>query len=106
MRSRDCAPSRSSSPRPEELIGFGVGKPLMFAPGDGTVTLSSLLSRQDMSREVPSYEQEGLEPGRAVIVCERHDALTSDDALIDALIEHLLAPEPQPVTEAPATEAQ
>jgi hypothetical protein len=56
-----------------------------------------------MSPDVPSYEQESLEPGRAVIVCERHDALTSNDALIDALIEHLLAPETQPMIEAPAT---
>jgi hypothetical protein len=92
--------------RPEQILEPSPGvdyEALMFAPGDGSVTLSSLLSRQDMSSEVPSSEQESLEPGRAVIVCERHDALTSDDALIDALIEHLLAPEPQPVTEAPAT---
>jgi hypothetical protein len=69
----------------------------MFAPGDGSVTVSSLLSRQDLSREVPRYEQEGLEPGREVVVCARHDALTSDDALLDALIEYLLAPD-APIT--------
>jgi len=92
--------------RPEQILEPSPGvdyEALMFAPGDGSVTLSSLLSRQDMSPEVPSYEQESLEPGRAVIVCERHDALTSNDALIDALIEHLLAPETQPMIEAPAT---
>ncbi len=54
IRSRGCARSRSCVPSP------GVDyETLMFAPGDGSVTLSSLLSRQDMSREVPQYEQEG-----------------------------------------------
>jgi pimeloyl-ACP methyl ester carboxylesterase len=80
---------------PEQILEPSPGvdyEALMFAPGDGSVTLSSLLSRQDMSREVPPHEQEGLEPGRAVIVCERHDALTSDDELLNALIGHLLAP--------------
>jgi hypothetical protein len=82
--------------RPEQILVPSSGldyETLMFAPGDGSVTLSSLLSRQDMSQEV----------GRELIVCARHDALTSDDDLLDALIEHLLAPEPQPAPEAPAT---
>jgi hypothetical protein len=92
--------------RPEQILVPSPGidyEALMFAPGDGSVTVSSLLSRQDMSREVPRHEQEGLEPGRELIVCARHDALTSDDDLLDALIEHLLAPEPQPAPAAPAT---
>ena len=92
--------------RPEQILVPSPGvdyEALMFAPGDGSVTLSSLLSRQDMSRAVPVHEQEGMEPGRELIVCARHDALTSDDDLLDALIEHLLAPEPQPAPEAPAT---
>ena len=76
---------------------------LMFAPGDGSVTVDSLLSRQSMSREVPRFEQEGMEPSRKVITCARHDALTSDDALLDALIEYLLVPDDQPAAEAPAT---
>ena len=98
--------------RPEQILVPAPGvnyEKLMFAPGDGSVTLASLLSREDMSREVPSFEQEGPQPGREVIVCARHDTLTSEDALLDALIEHLLAPEPrpapalQPAPEAPAT---
>ena len=92
--------------RPEQILVPSPGvdyEALMFAPGDGSVTLSSLLSRQDMSRQVPRHEQQGLEPARERIVCARHDALTSDDDLLDALIEHLLAPEPQPAPEAPAT---
>ena len=44
-----------------------------------------------------------MEPGREVITCAKHDALTSDDALLDALIEYLLAPDAQPAPEAPAT---
>ncbi len=81
--------------RPEQILVPSPGvdyEALMFAPGDGSVTLSSLLSRQDVSRE----------PARERIVCARHDALTSDDDLLDALIEHLLAPEPQPAPVAPA----
>ncbi|MNC93028.1 hypothetical protein D3C83_95680 [compost metagenome] len=65
---------------------------LMFAPGDGSVTLASLLSRQDLSSEVPSHEQESLETERNLIVCARHDALTGDDALLDAMIDYLLEP--------------
>jgi pimeloyl-ACP methyl ester carboxylesterase len=66
---------------------------LMFEAGDGSVTRSSLLSRQEMSREVPKFEQEGLEPERSLLVCAQHDALTSNDELLTALIEYLLAPE-------------
>jgi hypothetical protein len=82
--------------RPEQILVPAPNvdyESLMFAPGDGSVTVSSLLSRQDLSREVPRYEQEGLEPGRELTVCAEHDALTSDDALLDALIEYLLEPE-------------
>ncbi len=92
--------------RPEQILVPTPGldyEALMFAPGDGSVTLASLLSRQDMSREVPSYEQEGLKPAQELIVCARHDALTGNDELIDVLIEHLLQPELQPAPEAPAT---
>jgi hypothetical protein len=92
--------------RPEQILVPVPGidyESLMFAPGDGSVTVASLLSRQDMSREIPRFEQEGMETGREVITCARHDALTSDDELLDALIEYLLAPDPQRVLEAPAT---
>ena len=88
--------------RPEQIL---VPKPgvdyesLMFAPGDGSVTLSSLLSRQDLSSEVPRQEQASLETERELIVCARHDALTSNDVLLDALIEYLLAPDPALVSE-------
>jgi pimeloyl-ACP methyl ester carboxylesterase len=87
--------------RPEQILVPTPGvdyETLMFAPGDGSVTLASLLSRQDLSSEVPSYEQESLETERNLIVCERHDALTSEDALLDALIGYLLEPGPGAVT--------
>ena len=82
--------------RPEQILLPTPGidyEALMFAPGDGSVTRSSLVSRQDMSREVPRQEQEGLEPQRELFVCAHHDALTSNFELLDALIEYLRAPE-------------
>ncbi len=82
--------------RPEQILRPVPGvdyESLMFEAGDGSVTRSSLVSRQDLSREVPRFEQESLEAGRSLFVCARHDALTSNDELLDALLEYLLAPE-------------
>jgi pimeloyl-ACP methyl ester carboxylesterase len=90
--------------RPEQILVPVPGvdyESLMFEVGDGSVTRSSLLSRQEMSREVPKFEQEGLETERSLLVCAQHDALTSNDALLDALIEYLLKPEPAPRAAAP-----
>jgi hypothetical protein len=92
--------------RPEQILVPVPGldyESLMFAPGDGSVTVDSLLSRQVPSREVPRFEQESMEPAQDVITCAKHDALTSDDSLLDALMEYLLAPDAQPAPEAPAT---
>lgn len=72
--------------RPEQIVNPAPGvdyESLMFAPGDGSVTKSSLLSRQ-----------EGIETHRELFVCAGHDELTSNEELLDSLIEHLLAPEP------------
>jgi pimeloyl-ACP methyl ester carboxylesterase len=83
--------------RPEQILAPAPGadyESLMFEAGDGSVTRSSLLSRQDLSGEVPKSEQESLEAQRELLVCARHDALTSDDDLLDALISYLVAPEP------------
>jgi pimeloyl-ACP methyl ester carboxylesterase len=90
--------------RPEQILRPVPGvdyESLMFEAGDGSVTRSSLLSRQNMSREVPAFEQQGLETDRSLIVCAQHDALTSNDELLDAMIEYLLAPEPAPNAAAP-----
>ncbi len=83
--------------RPEQILAPRPGvdyESLMFAPGDGSVTLSSLLSRQDMGAAVSRWEQASPAIGRELVVCARHDALTSDDELLHALIEYLLAPDP------------
>ena len=83
--------------RPEQILMPMPGvdyETLMFEAGDGSVTRSSLLSRGNMDREVPSHEQEGMETQQDLFVCAKHDSLTSDDALLDSLIRYLLAPEP------------
>ena len=90
--------------RPEQILRPVPGvdyESLMFEAGDGSVTRSSLLSRQNISREGPASEQQGLETDRSLIVCAQHDALTSNDELLDAMIEYLLAPEPAPNAAAP-----
>ena len=84
---------------PEQILLPAPGvdyESLMFEGGDGSVTRSSLLSLQDLSREVPRHEQENMETGQSLFVCARHDGLTSNDELLDALIEYLLAPDPKP----------
>ena len=83
--------------RPEQILVPVPGvdyESMMFEGGDGSVTHSSLLSHQHMGSEVPRHEQESLETERSLLVCARHDALTSNDVLLDSLIEYLLAPEP------------
>lgn len=83
--------------QPEQIVNPMPGvdyETLMFAPGDGSVTKSSLLSRQDLSPTVPRNEQESLGAHRELFVCAGHDELTSNDKLLGSLIEHLLAPEP------------
>lgn len=83
--------------RPEQILNPKPGidyESLMFAPGDGSVTLDSLLSKQELSREMPGAEQQGFESEREQIVCAQHDSLTSNDVLLDAMIEYLLAPDP------------
>ena len=89
--------------RPEQILVPVPGvdyESMMFEGGDGSVTQSSLLSLQHMGSEVPRYEQESLETERSLLVCARHDALTSNDVLLDSLIEYLLAPDS--ATKAPA----
>ncbi len=83
--------------RPEQIVQPTPGvdyESLMFAPGDGSVTKLSLLSHEDLGPDVPKHEQEGLGTHRELIVCAGHGELTSNDELLDALIEYLLAPEP------------
>lgn len=83
--------------RPEQIQQPKPGvdyESLMFAPGDGSVTTSSLLARQDLSPADAHRVQRGLEGHRELFVCAGHGELTSNDDLLDALIEYLLGPEP------------
>jgi hypothetical protein len=66
---------------------------LMFEPGDGSVTRSSLLAVQAMDPAVPfhEYSREGL--GHAYFVCGQHDSLTGNVGLIDNLLYFLLDPD-------------
>jgi pimeloyl-ACP methyl ester carboxylesterase len=83
--------------RPEQIVRPTPGidyESLMFAPGDGSVTQSSLLARQELGRGVTRDQQESVQTHRELFVCAGHGELTSNDELLDALIEYLLAPEP------------
>ncbi|MGH8129717.1 MAG: esterase/lipase family protein [Steroidobacteraceae bacterium] len=63
---------------------------LMFEAGDGSVTKSSLLARQDLKPEVPRHEQESLKTGQDLFICARHDELASKGEFLDKLIRYLL----------------
>ncbi|MGE0031571.1 MAG: hypothetical protein AB7T20_10670 [Steroidobacteraceae bacterium] len=79
--------------RPEQISHPDLGvdyEALMYEPGDGSVTRSSVLAHQRMDPSVPrhEYSSEGL--GRAFFICERHDALTGNVSLINNLLLYLL----------------
>lgn len=63
---------------------------LMYEPGDGSVTRSSLLARQEVDPMIPRFEYSHAGLGRAFFVCEQHDALTGNVSLIDNLLYFLL----------------
>lgn len=63
---------------------------LMYEPGDGSVTRSSLLARQEMNPTIPRFEYSRAGLGRAFFVCEQHDSLTGNVGLIDNLMYFLL----------------
>lgn len=64
---------------------------LMFEPGDGTVTKSSLLARQELNPAIPRHEYSNVEVDRAFFVCERHETLTGNINFIDNLLHYLLS---------------
>ncbi len=66
---------------------------LMYEPGDGSVTRSSLLARQEMNHTIPRFEYSRAGLGRAFFVCEQHDSLTGNVSLIDNLLHFLLSEE-------------
>jgi pimeloyl-ACP methyl ester carboxylesterase len=64
---------------------------LMYEPGDGSVTKSSLLGRQELDPSIPRHENANLEFERAFFVCEDHEALTGNVNFLDNLLHHLLS---------------
>ncbi len=64
---------------------------LMFEPGDGSVTKSSLLGRQELDPSIPRHEYAHVEFNRAFFVCEDHTALTGNVNFLDNLMNYLLS---------------
>ncbi|MGQ0429355.1 MAG: esterase/lipase family protein [Gammaproteobacteria bacterium] len=81
---------------PEQILRPAPGvdyERLMYEPGDGSVTKSSLLGRQQLDPSVPRHEYSNVEISRAFFICEQHDALTGNINLIDNLLHYLLSSE-------------
>ena len=80
--------------RPEQIREPAQGvdyEALMFEPGDGSVTKSSLLGRQQLNPRVPRHEYTGVEVDRAFFVCERHENLTGNINFLDNMLHFLLS---------------
>lgn len=79
--------------RPEQILEPVPGvdyEALMYEPGDGSVTRSSVLAHQQMDPSVPVHEYSVAGLGRAFFICEQHDALTGNISLINNLLLYLL----------------
>jgi pimeloyl-ACP methyl ester carboxylesterase len=79
--------------RPEQIVHPVPGvdyEMLMYEPGDGSVTRSSVLGHQEMNPLVPIHEFSSAGLGRAFFICEQHDALTGNISLINNLLLYLL----------------
>ena len=80
--------------RPEQILEKVPGvdyEALMFEPGDGSVTKSSLLGRQQLHPSVPRHEYSNVEIDRAFFVCERHESLTGNINFLDNMLHFLLS---------------
>jgi len=64
---------------------------LMYGPGDGKVTKSSLLGRQEPDVTTQRNEYPDAEFDHPVFFCESHDVLTGNVHLIDNLLHYLLS---------------
>jgi len=80
--------------RPEQIQhpvpGIDYDK-LMFEPGDGKVTKSSLLGRQEPDIATLPNEYASAEFDHPFFFCELHDVLTGNVHLIDNLLHYLLS---------------
>lgn len=64
---------------------------LMLEPGDGSVTKASLLARDTLDPSVPRHEYSFFPLDHAVLLCEKHNALTSNIAFRNNLLNELLS---------------
>ncbi len=64
---------------------------LMYAPGDGSVTRSSLLADHYFESDVQMTEL-ALAEG-AMLACEKHDSLTGNGEFLEAMLTYLLQPD-------------
>lgn len=82
--------------RPEQILKPVRGidyERLMYEPGDGKVTKSSLLGRQALDPSVPRNAIAKVELDRAFFVCEQHDSLTANIDFINNMLSYLLSAE-------------
>ncbi len=80
--------------RPEQILERVPGvdyEALMYEPGDGSVTKSSLLARQELDPSIPRHEYSNVEVDRAFFVCEHHEKLTGNINFIDNMLHYLLS---------------
>jgi len=64
---------------------------LMFEPGDGSVTKSSLLASQELHPSIPRHEYSNVDIDHAFFFCEQHESLTGNINLLDNLLHYLLS---------------
>lgn len=76
--------------RPEQITSPVPGidyDRLMYQPGDGSVTMASLVGRQGLDPLL--HEADRHEIGRASFVCEIHESVTSNESVLESLLRHL-----------------
>ncbi len=81
---------------PEQILRHVPGvdyDKLMYEPGDGSVTKSSLLGSQEADPSNPRHELATADPDRAFFYCEDHTALTGNRDFLDDLLHYLLRPD-------------
>ena len=79
---------------PEQILkpvpGINYDK-LMYESGDGSVTKSSLLGRQEMDPAIAMQDHGNIEFNQSFFVCEEHGKLTGNIHFLDNLLNYLLA---------------
>jgi len=66
---------------------------LMYEPGDGSVTKSSLLGEHVFEPSVSRSEHTDIEFDKSFFVCEQHDKLTGNVRFLEQLLTYLLSPD-------------